>query len=133
MPQKAQPVPPIFQPELAAEAIYHAAYHYRREWTLAMITDIVLLGNKLAPGFADWYVARTGYESQLTGEPEDPDRPHNLWTPLPGDHGAHGRFGDRARAKSFQWWLTTNRTWLAWAGAGLVALALAGAAAYGFR
>ena len=133
MPNKAQPVPPIYQPELAAEAIYHAAYHYRREWTLAMITDIVLLGNKLAPGFADWYIANTGYESQMTSEAEDPDRPHNLWKPLPGDQGAHGRFGDRARAKCFQWWLTTNRTWLAWAGAGLFALCLAGAAAYGFR
>lgn len=132
MPNKAQPVPPIYQPELAAEAIYHAAYHYRREWTLAMITDIVLLGNKLAPGFADWYVAKTGYESQMTDEPEDPDRPHNLWKPLPGDQGAHGRFDQRARAKCFQWWLTTNRMWLAWAGAALVAL-LAGAAAYGFR
>jgi hypothetical protein len=115
-------VPPIYQPELAAEAIYHAAYHYRREWTLAMITDIVLLGNKLAPGFADWYVAKTGYESQMTDEPEDPDRPHNLWVPLPGDQGAHGRFGGRARAESKQWWLTKNRGWISLFGCALAVL-----------
>jgi short-subunit dehydrogenase len=126
MPHKAQPVPPIYQPELAAEAIYHAAYHYRREWTLAMITDIVLLGNKLAPNFADWYLAKTGYESQMTDEPEDPDRPHNLWEPLAGDHGAHGRFDARARETCFQWWLTTNRNWLRLVGVAVVALAVAG-------
>jgi hypothetical protein len=114
-------VPPIYQPEVAAEAIHYAAHHYRREWTLGMITDVVLLGNKLAPGFGDWYMAKTGYDSQMTDEPEDPDRPHNLWEPLPGDHGARGRFDSRARTSSFQWWLTRNRSWPALAGAGLVA------------
>jgi short-subunit dehydrogenase len=110
MPRKAQPVPPIFEPELAAVAIHHAAFHYRREWTLGMITDLVLAGNKVAPGFGDWYMAQTGYESQMTSEPEDPQRPHNLWEPLPGDAGAHGRFSDRAQDHSWQWWLTKNRT-----------------------
>ncbi len=119
MPRKAQPVPPIFQPELAAEAIYHAAYHYRREWTLAMITDLVLAGNALAPGVGDWYMARTGYESQMTDEPEDPDRPHNLWNPLPGDYGAHGRFRAKARSWSVQWWLTRHR-WAVWLVAALL-------------
>jgi short-subunit dehydrogenase len=109
MPSMAQPVPPIFDPALAAEAIYHAAFHYRREWTLGMITDIVLTGNKIAPGLGDWYLARTGYESQLTAAPEDPARPHNLWKPLPGDAGVHGRFGEQMRRTSFQWWLTRNR------------------------
>jgi short-subunit dehydrogenase len=131
LPRKAQPVPPIYQPELAAEAIFHAAYHYRREWTLAMITDIVLLGNRLAPGLADWYAAKTGYESQMTNEPEEPDRPHNLWSPLAGDHGAHGRFGPRARTTSFQWWLTTNRRWLMVLGVAIVALCLAGMVVFG--
>jgi short-subunit dehydrogenase len=102
MPRKAQPVPPIYQPELAAEAIYHAAYHYRREWTLGMITDIVLAGNSVAPGLGDWYMARTGFESQMTDEPEDPDRPHHLWQPLPGDAGAHGRLRSHARDTSLQ-------------------------------
>lgn len=126
MPKKAQPVPPIYQPELAAEAIYHAAHHYRREWTLGMITDVVLLGNKIAPGFGDWYMAKTGYDSQMTDEPEDPHRPHNLWEPLSGDHGAHGRFDRQARSSSFQWWLTRNRAWLALAGLGLAGLVAAG-------
>ena len=110
MPRRAQPVPPIYQPELAAAAIYHAAYHYRREWTLGMITDVVIAGNKLAPGLGDWYMARTGFESQMTDETEDPDRPHNLFRPLPGDAGAHGRFDAQARDRSLQWWLTRNRT-----------------------
>jgi short-subunit dehydrogenase len=118
MPKKAQPVPPFYQPELAAEAIHHAAHHYRREWTLAAITDIVLLGNQIAPGFADWHVAKTGYESQMTDEPEDSERPHNLWTPLPGDPGAHGRFGERAKTQALQWWLTKNLRWV-WSGAAL--------------
>jgi NAD(P)-dependent dehydrogenase (short-subunit alcohol dehydrogenase family) len=124
MPRKAQPVPPIFQPEPAAEAVYHVAHHYRREWTLAMITDIVLLGNKLLPGFGDWYLAKTGYESQMTDEPEDPDRPNNLWHPLPGDAGAHGRFDRRAHASSKQWWLTKNRGLLIGAVLGLIILGL---------
>jgi short-subunit dehydrogenase len=127
MPKKAQPVPPIYQPELAAEAIHYAAHNYRREWTLGMITDIVLLGNKIAPGLGDWYMAKTGYESQMTDEPEDPNRPHNLWEPLPGDQGARGRFDHRARTSSFQWWLTKNRAWLALAGVGLAGLVALGA------
>jgi short-subunit dehydrogenase len=131
MPRKAQPVPPIYQPELAAEAVYHAAHHYRREWTLGTITDVVLLGNKLAPGLGDSYLARTGYDSQMTDEPEDPDRPHNLWEPLPGDHGAHGRFGDRAGASSVQWWVTKHRAWLALAGVGLAGLVALGASGWG--
>jgi hypothetical protein len=125
MPRKAQPVPPIFQPEVAAEAIYHAAHYYRREWTVGMITDLVLWGNKIAPGFGDWYMAKTGYESQMTDEPENPDRPHNLWQPLAGDRGAHGRFGRQARDSAFQWWLTKNRSWLALAGVTLLGSILA--------
>ncbi|WP_425613581.1 SDR family oxidoreductase [Anatilimnocola sp. NA78] len=124
MPQKAQPVPPIFQPELAAEAIYHAAYHYRREWTLGMITDLVLVGNAVAPGVGDWYMARTGYESQMTDEPEVADRPHNLWDPLPGDYGAHGRFSAKARGWSVQWWLTRHRWAVLLAAALLVGLGI---------
>jgi NAD(P)-dependent dehydrogenase (short-subunit alcohol dehydrogenase family) len=125
MPRRAQPVPPLYQPELAAEAIYHAAHHYRREWTLGTITDLVLLGNKIMPGFGDWYLAKTGYESQLTVEPEDPKRAHNLWQPLPGDHGARGRFSDEAHATSIQWWLTTHRRWLGIAGIALAGFACA--------
>jgi NAD(P)-dependent dehydrogenase (short-subunit alcohol dehydrogenase family) len=129
MPRKAQPVPPIYQPELAAEAIRHAAHHDRREWHLGLITDVVVYGNRVAPGLGDWYLGQTGYESQMTDEPEDPDRPNNLHEPLPGDWGARGRFGARASETSQQWWLSKNRGWLALAGlgaAGLAALTLAG-------
>lgn len=121
MPRKAQPVPPIYQPEIAARAIHDASHHYRREWNLGLITDVVLLGNTVAPGLGDWYLARTGYESQMTDEPEEPDRAHNLWEPLPGDHGVRGRFNERAYDKSIQWWFTKNRGWLA-----LTALGIAG-------
>ncbi|MBX9584977.1 MAG: SDR family oxidoreductase [Gemmataceae bacterium] len=133
MPRKAQPVPPIYQPEVAARAIHYAAHHYRREWNLGLITDVVLMGNAVLPGLGDWYLAKTGYESQMTGEPEDPGRPNNLYEPLPGDWGARGRFSDRAHDTSEQWWVTRNRGWLALAGLGLAGLALLAASDDGRR
>jgi NAD(P)-dependent dehydrogenase (short-subunit alcohol dehydrogenase family) len=123
MPRKAQPVPPIYQPEVAGRAIHHAAHHYRRDWNLGLITDVVLMGNAVLPGVGDWYLARTGFESQMTDEPEDPNRPHNLWEPLPGDHGARGRFNAKSAEHSSQWWFTKNRGWLALAGLGAAGLA----------
>jgi NAD(P)-dependent dehydrogenase (short-subunit alcohol dehydrogenase family) len=124
MPRKAQPVPPIYQPEVPGRAIHHAAHHYRREWNVGLMTDVVIAGNAATPGLGDEYLAKSGYESQMTEEPDDPDRPNNLFDPLPGDRGAHGRFDDRARPSSWQWWATKNRRWLALAGAGCVGLAL---------
>ena len=112
MPRRAQPVPPIYQPEVAARAIIHASHHYRREWHLGLITDVVLAGNAVAPGVGDAYLAYSGYESQMTDEPEVPQRPDNLNAPLPGDFGAHGRFDRRAYDYSFQWWLNEIRGWL---------------------
>src|SRR6185312_9958010 len=88
------------------------------------MTDVVVMGNAVAPGLGDYYLAETGYESQMTGESENPGRPNNLYEPLPGDHGAHGRFDQRAHATSQQWWFTKNRGWLALAGAGLAGAAL---------
>jgi short-subunit dehydrogenase len=129
LPNKAQPVPPIYQPEVAAEAIVWASENYRRELNVGMPTSVVVLGNKLAPGLGDVYLARTGFESQQTQEPEDPNRPHNLWEPVREDRGAHGEFGEQAKASSPQLWLTTHRRWVALAGAGLaglIALARAG-------
>jgi NAD(P)-dependent dehydrogenase (short-subunit alcohol dehydrogenase family) len=119
MPRKTQPVPPIYQPELAARAIHYAAHHYRREWNLGLVTDIVTMGNAVLPGLGDWYLGRTGYDSQMTDEPETPGRSDNLWQPLPGDYGARGRFSDRSSDSSQQWWLTRNRGWLALMGLGL--------------
>jgi NAD(P)-dependent dehydrogenase (short-subunit alcohol dehydrogenase family) len=124
LPFRSQPVPPIYQPEVAGRAIYHAAHHYRREWTVGLITDVVLAGNAVLPGVGDWYLAKTGYESQLTDEPDEPGRPDNLYEPLPGDWGAHGRFDHESADHSEQWWLTKNRGWLVAAGAGLAGLAL---------
>jgi NAD(P)-dependent dehydrogenase (short-subunit alcohol dehydrogenase family) len=123
MPKKAQPVPPIYQPEVPARAIHHAAHHYRREWNVGLMTDVVVMGNAVAPGLGDHYLASTGYESQMASEPEDPRRSNNLYEPLPGDHGAHGRFDPLAHASSQQWWFTKNRGWLALAGAGLAGAA----------
>jgi len=113
LPHTAQPVPPIYQPEVVAEAIVQAAHHPRREFYVGFSTVKAIIGNKLVPGFADWYLARTGYESQQTNVPAAPNRPNNLWEPMPGDHGAHGTFDARAREHSLQLWADTHRVWLA--------------------
>jgi len=109
LPKRAQPVPPIFQPEVAARAIFWAAHHGRREVYVGWPTIKAIVGDKLVPGYADRYLARNGYESQQTDEPADPRRPNNLWQPLPGDAGAHGRFDDRSKERSLQVWLNTHR------------------------
>jgi NAD(P)-dependent dehydrogenase (short-subunit alcohol dehydrogenase family) len=121
LPRKAQPVPPIFQPEVAAEAIAFAAEHPRRELWVARSTVKAILSAKLAPSLGDWFLSREGYDGQMTDEPADPDRPHNLWEPLPGDHGAHGVFDDRAAGSSSELWASEHRGWLL-AGAGAAGL-----------
>lgn len=128
LPNRAQPVPPIFQPELIAEAIVWAAYHYRRSWNLGWPTTKAVVGNNLAPGYADHYLADNGFESQQTGEPEDPNRPHNLWEPLPGDHGARGRFTDRAQSQSAHIYLNRHRQPLLLTAAALLGGAILGRA-----
>ncbi len=112
LPRKAQPVPPIFQPEVAAEAIHWAAHHRRRELWVGASTAAVIVGNRLMSGLGDRYLGRTGYESQQTGEPEDPNRRDNLWHPVDGEHGdrgAHGTFDERAVSRSRQLWAATHR------------------------
>lgn len=113
LPRKPQPVPPVYQPEVAAEAIYHAAHHYRREWYVGGSTATVITGNKIAPSFGDWYLSKTGFQSQQTEEPASPNAPNNLYQPLPGDHGAHGRFDHMAHRFSWQLWLDQHRGWVA--------------------
>jgi len=120
LPRKAQPVPPIFQPEVAAEAIYFAAHNPRREFYVGLPTVKAIVANKVAPGLLDRYLARTGYDSQQYDGAEDPNRPHNLWQAIPGDHGAHGAFDARARSWSPQLWTSEHRGWVS---AGVVALA----------
>jgi len=112
LPRHPQPVPPIFQPEVAARAIVWAAHHRRREVLVGGPTVQAIEGNKIAPGWLDSYLAHTGYDAQQTDQPVSPDRPSNLFQPVPGDHGAHGIFDDRARPVSAQLWQTTHRnTW----------------------
>jgi NADP-dependent 3-hydroxy acid dehydrogenase YdfG len=125
MPNHPQPVPPIFQPEVAAEAIVWAAHHRRRELTVGWPAVKAIEGNKLLPGFADWYLARFGYDAQQTGEPVDPNRPDNLWEAISGDHGARGVFSRQARTGSLHLWANIHRNQIVLAGAVVVLLAVA--------
>lgn len=109
LPRKAQPVPPIFQPEVAAEAIYFAAHNPRREFYVGLPTVGAIVADKIAPGLLDRYLARTGYDSQQYNGAENPNRRDNLWQPLPGDHGAHGAFDARASNWSPQLWASKHR------------------------
>ncbi|HEY8601329.1 MAG TPA: SDR family oxidoreductase [Thermomicrobiales bacterium] len=113
LPYKARPVPPAYQPEVAVKAILWAADHDRREINVTEVSAIIVLGDKLLPGFGDWLLARLSYPLQMTAEPEDPHRPHNLWEPLDAteDHGAHGAFDAHSYTFSPQLWLATHRPW----------------------
>ena len=124
LPKHPQPVPPIYQPEVPARAIYWAAHHRRREVRVGLSSTIVIAGNKLMPGLGDWYLAKTGYASQQTDQPVDQDRPDNLYDPVPGDHGAHGDFDEQSHEESPQLWATEHLGLLALAGgAGMLAAA----------
>jgi NAD(P)-dependent dehydrogenase (short-subunit alcohol dehydrogenase family) len=113
LPRRPQPVPPIFQPELIASAVVRMAEHPRREMWLTERTVLAILGNRIAPGYLDRRLGRSGVESQQTDGPADPNRPANLWKPVAGDHGAHGAFDERARATNPCVWFSIHRpTWL---------------------
>ncbi|MBO0816186.1 MAG: SDR family oxidoreductase [Actinobacteria bacterium] len=128
LPKHPQPVPPIYQPEVAARSVVYAADHPRRRqyWVGASATATIL-GNRVAPALLDRYLARTGYGSQQTAEPADPDRPDNLLQPVDGinghDYGAHGAFDGRSHGRSTQAWLSRH--------AGLFSAVLGGAALAG--
>jgi NAD(P)-dependent dehydrogenase (short-subunit alcohol dehydrogenase family) len=116
LPRHPQPVPPIFQPEVAAEAIVWAAYQRRREVDVALPTIIATNAQKVAPGLADRYLATSAYDGQQTQDPVNPDRPDNLFSSVPGDYGAHGRFDAQAQASSVQFWMNRHRSKLAMGG-----------------
>ena len=120
--KKPQPVPPIFQPEVGARAVYWAAHHNRREVYVGSSTVGAIVGNKFAPGALDRYLGRTGYQSQQSSEPDDPSRPDNLWAPLDANEarGSHGSFDSRAHSKSLQLWADLHRLPLS-IGLGIVA------------
>ncbi|MBF6590671.1 MAG: SDR family oxidoreductase [Ktedonobacterales bacterium] len=135
MPNKAQPVPPIYQPEVAADAVYYAAHHRRRQIYVGMSTVVVIQLNKLFPWFGDLYLARTGFQSQQTHQPRPADQPANLWHPADGkgggDWGAHGNFDATAHTRSVETWLAERSPWIMVAGGAAMAggAALAGLAA----
>jgi NAD(P)-dependent dehydrogenase (short-subunit alcohol dehydrogenase family) len=100
LPKTPQPVPPIFQPEVAAEAIVHAAAHPRRELVVGWPAAKAIYGDRVAPGLADRYLARSGYDAQQDDEQLNGQREGNLFQPVPGSFGAHGRFDDEAKPRS---------------------------------
>jgi len=129
LPKHAQPVPPIYQPEVAAKAVLYAADHpKRREYWVGGTTAATLIANAVAPGLLDRYLARTGFKSQQTDQPRSKDRPANLWEPADGrdgkDYGAHGSFDDKSTTRSYQLWGSQHHGALyaaALAGAGIAA------------
>jgi short-subunit dehydrogenase len=121
LPRRLQPVPPIFQPEIAAEAIVWAATHCRREVWVGWPAVKAILSTRLAPALGDRLAAHGAYESQMTDAPADPDRADNLFDPMPGDFGAHGRFAARAKSRSANWALSKHR----WGAAALATVLLA--------
>ncbi|HUJ14506.1 MAG TPA: SDR family oxidoreductase [Thermoanaerobaculia bacterium] len=129
LPRKAQPVPPIFQPEVAAEAIVWAAHSDRRELNVGWPTTKAVVGNNFAPGYADHYLAKHGFDAQMIDEPEDPNRPNNLWSPVDDDEdrGAHGVFDNRAIPNSVELELNKNRSWLMAGAAAVLVGAMLGA------
>jgi NAD(P)-dependent dehydrogenase (short-subunit alcohol dehydrogenase family) len=127
LPRKAQPVPPIFQPEVGAEAVYWAAHHDRRELLVGWPTVRAVWAQKFVPGHLDRYLGKNAYEGQQYDGAADPSRPHNLWEPVPGPFGAHGDFDDRATDRSLQVWASTHAAQIAMAAASLAGLALVAA------
>ncbi len=123
LPRKTQPVPPIYQPEIPARAIWWAAHHPRREFFIGVMSVLSIWGNRFLPSLADLYLGKTGFDSQQYDGPADPERPDYLSKPVEVDFGAHGSFDDRAHSKSLQSWLTIRRGWV-FATAGALAASL---------
>ncbi|HZC07316.1 MAG TPA: SDR family oxidoreductase [Ktedonobacterales bacterium] len=128
LPRKAQPVPPIYQPEVIADAVYWLAHHKKRQIFIGGSTAIVIIGNKFLPGFGDWYLGKTGYNSQMRPEERDPNQPDNLYEPVDTskDYGAHGAFDDRSINRSYELWAAEHKGIIAGALAGIGGLAAAG-------
>jgi hypothetical protein len=126
LPDHPMPVPPIYQPEIPAEAVYWAAHHRRREVWVGYSTLLAILGNRLAPSLADRYLAKTGFAGQqISDMPVNADRPNNLFDPVQDQAATHGIFDDQAKTRSPQLWAATHRAAIAGA---LAAAAAAGAA-----
>ncbi len=126
LPKQTMPVPPIYQPEIAADAIHHAAYHKRRQIYVGIPTVMNIVGERVAPWLLDRYLAKFGFGSQMTDQPLNPEGHDNLFEPVDEDRGAHGPFDDKAHRFSPQYELAKHRA-LTLAGVG-AAVAGAGAA-----
>jgi NAD(P)-dependent dehydrogenase (short-subunit alcohol dehydrogenase family) len=131
MPARPQPVPPIFQPEVAANAILYAASHQRRNMPVGSSTWFAEWGQRLAPGLMDWYLGRTAFQGQQTDKPADPARPDNLFEPVAGDPGTRGSFDAQAKSHSPALWVEENR--LPILGGAVLVGALAAIGWYGTR
>ncbi|MEO9120487.1 MAG: SDR family oxidoreductase [Solirubrobacteraceae bacterium] len=126
LPKHPMPVPPIYQPEIPAEAVYWAAHHRRRELWVGYSSVQAILGNKLAPSFADWYLAKTGFSGQqMQNRPVSPNRPDNLYEPVQDKAATHGLFDAQAKNTSPQLWAATHRPIMAGAATGIAAAAAA--------
>ncbi len=112
LPNEPKPMGKVYQPEVAARAIVFAAANKRREVWVGYPVYEAIIGNRLAPWFADWTLSKTGIDGQQTDQPASPDRKDNVWQPVAEDRGAHGAFGDKAATKSFTLWAAENRTTL---------------------
>ncbi len=122
LPKHPMPVPPIYQPEIPAEAVYWAAHHHRRELWVGYSAVQAIVGTTLAPSFADWYVGKTGIEGQqIQDMPATPGRPDNLYAPVQDLAATHGMFDAQAKTRSPQLWATTHRPLVAGAVAGVAA------------
>ncbi|HEX5352846.1 MAG TPA: SDR family oxidoreductase [Rhodanobacteraceae bacterium] len=109
LPHRPQPVPPIFQPEVAAEAILYAAGHRRRDIPVGAPTWKAEWGQRLLPGLLDRYLGRTAYDGQQTSQPDNHDRADNLFQPVSADARTHGDFDSRALASSRALWVEKHR------------------------
>jgi NAD(P)-dependent dehydrogenase (short-subunit alcohol dehydrogenase family) len=109
LPRHPRPVPPIYQPEVAARAIVWAADHPRREMWVGYPTVGAIVANHVVPGLLDRYLARTNVDAQQTDQPVEPGRPDNLFAPVPGDQSAHGIFDDRSKDRSLQSRMSRHR------------------------
>jgi short-subunit dehydrogenase len=117
MGRRARPVPPVYQPEVAARAIVFGALHPRRQIWVGLPTVRAIFANRIAPGLIDRYLGKFGYSSQMSDQPSDPDAPGNLFEPTPGDFGAHGRFDATARTASWEMFTDRHRDGVVVAGA----------------
>ncbi|MFP3563387.1 SDR family oxidoreductase [Paraburkholderia sp. SIMBA_030] len=122
MPHAAQPVPPIFQPEVAARAIVWAATHRRREVYVGTSTVKAILANKVAAGWLDRYLGRTGYQAQQRAAPASATASSNLWQPVAGAHRVHGPFDREATGRSVALWMNTHRPFALGAALAIAAL-----------